>query len=57
MFVSFFCPGLLAFYNLWGRSDTEFPMEELATLAGTAMTGGIVAVIKTAGSLGVSNRG
>ena len=57
MFVSFFRPGLSALYRQWGLSDSELPMEEPATLAGTAMTGGIVAVIKTARSLGVSNRG
>lgn len=56
MFVSLFCSGLLTLYHQWERSDSELPMEELATLSGTAMTGGIVAVFKTARSLGAGNR-
>ncbi|MDB1894265.1 hypothetical protein PMX58_00865 [Collinsella aerofaciens] len=46
----------MALYHQWERTDSELPMEELATLAGSAMTGGIAAVIKTARSPGVSDR-
>lgn len=39
LFVSFFCSGLLALYRQWASSDSELPMEELATLAGSAVAG------------------
>ena len=54
--VEFFCSGLLALCHQWECSYSELPMEELAMLAGSAMTGGIAAVIKTARSPGVSDR-
>lgn len=56
LFVSFFCSGLLALYHQWADSDFELPMEELATLAGSAIAGGIAAVTGMAKSLGISGK-
>lgn len=56
LFVSFFCSGILSLYHQWADSDSELPMEELATLAGSAVAGGIAALTKTARALGVSDR-
>lgn len=54
LFAAYFCGGLLSLYNQWVRTESELPLETLAELASSAVTGGLVSITKTAQSLNLS---
>lgn len=53
-FVAFFCAGILAVYHQWVLSDEKLPMENVSTLAGAAVAGGLAALSSEAAALGVT---